>query len=127
MASGGVSESLDCCLIVTRRLRPCDVTSMSEAGQELGLGDGPTMQCARDVLLSGTLEACMVLSTNVTPIHLIFKEGRNRSEITVPAAFVPSTGGCTLSQNPSKISLNPPQPELCDLVIPTCKSLLREY
>ena len=33
------------------------------------LGKGHTMQCADDVLLSCTLETCMVLLINVTPIN----------------------------------------------------------
>ena len=35
------------------------------------LGNGRTMQCADDVLLSCTLETCMVLLTNVAPINSI--------------------------------------------------------
>ena len=37
----------------------------------LGDGDGCTMQCVDNVLLSCTLETCMVLQTNVTPINSI--------------------------------------------------------
>ena len=35
--------------------------------------DGCTMQCADDVLLSCTLDTCMSLQTNVTPINSIKK------------------------------------------------------
>ena len=39
--------------------------------RDFTLGDGCTMQCADDVLVSCTLESCMVLGTNVTPINSI--------------------------------------------------------
>ena len=38
-------------------------------------GDGCLIQCTDDVLLSCTVETCMVLQTNVTPINSI-KEKR---------------------------------------------------
>ena len=38
--------------------------------RDFTLGDGRTVQC---VLLSHTLEACMILLTNVTPINSIRK------------------------------------------------------
>ena len=37
--------------------------------RDFTLGDGGTMLCADDVLLSCTLETCMVLLTNITPIN----------------------------------------------------------
>ena len=40
-------------------------------GKETAQGDGCTMQCADDVLLSCTLETCVVFQTNVTPIKSI--------------------------------------------------------
>ena len=48
--------------------------------RDLTLGGEHTMQCADDVLLSCTLETCMVLLTNVTPINSIKK--RTTKKIT---------------------------------------------
>ena len=39
----------------------------------LGEVNGRTMQCADDVLFTCTLETCMGLSTNVTPINSVKK------------------------------------------------------
>ena len=41
--------------------------------KDFAWGDGCTIQCTDDVLLSCTLETCMVLRTNVTPINSIKK------------------------------------------------------
>ena len=41
------------------------------AGRDLTLGGEHTIECAGDVLKSCTLETCMFLLTNVTPINSI--------------------------------------------------------
>ena len=45
--------------------------------------DRCTMQYAGDVLLSCTLEICMVLQTNVTPINSV-KINKNKNKMYVP-------------------------------------------
>ena len=42
--------------------------------RDFAMDDGFAMQCEDDVLLSCTLETCMILWTNVTPINSIKKE-----------------------------------------------------
>ena len=37
--------------------------------RDFAWGNGHTMQCADDILLSCPLETCMVLQSNVTPIN----------------------------------------------------------
>ena len=50
-----------------------EVGTAEEMGmlRDFAWGDGHMMQCADDVFLRCTLETCMVLSTNVTPINSI--------------------------------------------------------
>lgn len=47
---------------------------LNRGGEGLDLGGERTMQCADDVLYSCTLETCMALSTNVSPLHSIKKQ-----------------------------------------------------
>ena len=47
--------------------------------RDLTLGGEHTMQCADDVLLSCTLETCMVLLINVTPINSVNKKFKNKN------------------------------------------------
>ena len=48
-----------------------------EVEKEFAWGRRCTMQCADDVSLSCTLETCMILYTNVTPINLIKKRKKH--------------------------------------------------
>lgn len=72
-----------------------------EDGKRLCLGDEHTRQCAVDVLLSCTLEACLVLQTNVSPVNSFIHSFNHNKKTAKPviSLFLGKKHAVTTAEN----------------------------